>query len=59
MQAVLRATSAPYVQFQTFGFSATSVGALEFYVISPTNGSVIPVFTLGVNSAFNLTVRFP
>jgi len=49
MRAVLNPITSPTVSFSTAGAIAFGEGSMEFDVISPKNGSIIPAFTIGLN----------
>lgn len=57
MVAKVAPTQTPTVTFSaTNGADAFGVGGIDMYVVSPTNGSLIPVFTLGMNVTADVSV---
>jgi len=57
MVATVAPTQTPTVSFSaSSGADAFGIGAIDMYVVSPTNGSLIPVFVLGMNVSADATV---
>lgn len=57
MMAIIAARQPPVATFGSQGIALTAYGAIEFLVL-PSGGSPVNVFTLGLNASTTVEVHF-
>jgi lipopolysaccharide-binding protein len=56
MKAMVSATAPPVVSFSASDISGVASSPIRMYVVNPSTGASIPVFTIGMNNTLSATV---